>query len=206
MAVKLPLSPCPCVIYATSQDDESAKVPLQIVGAPVQPITEPATTSVPVRLVASLSTPLSVSSWFGGPKDVTLMLHVTNLETVALRTVAVSVSVGRSTGSAAAVAGRTIAVLPVGATRKLDIPLTIPAVTYGHYKVVAEVSTEEGNISATVQTSSWPWALLVIGVELVLLFVTAILRRKRRRRVVSGQIPASRDSVEATAEQVPETV
>jgi hypothetical protein len=94
----------------------------------------------------------------------------------------------------------------VGARRTLKIPLTIPAFTYGHYTVVAQVATEDGNTSATVQTSSWPWALLVIGVEVVLLVVTAILRRRRRRRVVSGQIPASRDSVEVPTEQVPETV
>jgi hypothetical protein len=206
LTVRLPLTPCPCVIYVTSQDGASAKVPLQIVGAPVQPITEPPATSVPVRLVASLSTPLSVSSWFGGPRHETLKLRVSNLESIALRAVAVSVTVGRSNGSAAAVAGRTLPLLAVGATRTLQIPLTIPAFTYGHYTVTAHVATEEGDTSKALQTTSWPWALFVIGIELVLLAVTAVLRRLRRRRVVSGQISAPRESIEAPKEQVPETV
>jgi hypothetical protein len=187
--VRIPLSPCPCVIFVTSTSGQSSKIPIQIVGAPYRPISVPVPTVVPVKLASSLDVPLSVSSWFGGPKDLTLNLRVTNLTGTMLPQSVITVTVGRKASSAATVAGQTLAMLPAGATRTVRIPFTIPAVTYGHYSVFAQVATEQGSVTSSLPTTSWPWAWLVVIIELILLVAVSTVRRGRERRLARAEPP-----------------
>jgi hypothetical protein len=72
-----------------------------------------------------------------------------------------------------------------GISRIVELPITIPAVTFGHYTVRVQVATGSGNVVTSAQTTSWPWGLLVlliIVVDLILFALAAMVRRARRRR------------------------
>ena len=183
LTVRLPKTPCPCVFFVTSVSDQSVKIPLQIVGAPVAVI--PTTASDRVKLTASISTPLSVSSWFGGPKPANVELRLTNATGSTLPSPVVSVTVGRGNAPTWLAAGRSLQPLPTGTSRRVEIPITIPAVTFGHYTVRVQVATGSGNVATSVQTTSWPWGLLVlliVVVDLILFAIASTVRRARRRR------------------------
>jgi len=184
--VQLPPTPCPCVFLVTTPGSFSGvKTPVTIVGAPVAPIVPKGPPPPPVVLSASLDAPTSVSSAFGGPKDTTLLLRVKNTSGVTLPSPSLSVTVGHGADPTGYVTSRPMAPLAAGAVRLLKIPVTIPAFTYGDYTVQAQVDSGLGTVSRSVDTSSYPWALLVILVILLVLLLVWITR-VLRRRVDSG--------------------
>lgn len=190
----IPQTPCPCVIFVTDEFGQSTKIPIQIVGAPVEPIIPSINPLLPLAMKATLDTPTSVSSWFGGPKDVDLSLRVKNTSGAALPSPVVSVRVGRGDSPTEFVAGQRLATLPVGASRVVHIPLTIPAVTFGHYTVEVQAAVDGTTVTTSVQTSSWPWAWLVIAIQLILIVIVLILRRLRRGRDFEAEPPPLTES------------
>jgi hypothetical protein len=184
LVVRLPKTPCPCAFFVTSVIGDSARIPLQILGAPVALI--PPETSAGVKLAAKISTPLSVWSWFGGPKPVKVEVRLTNSTGATLVTPVVSVTVGRGSHPTWLAAGRSLQSIPAGIGRVLEIPITIPAVTFGHYTLRVQVATVSGNVATSAQTTNWPWGLLVlliVIVDLILFAVAGMVRRSRRRHV-----------------------
>jgi hypothetical protein len=183
VTVRLPKTPCPCVFFVTSVSGQSAKIPLQIVGAPVALI--PQNSSGRVKLTATINTPFSVSSWFGGSKPAKVELRLINSTAATLPDPVVSVTVGRGNHPTWLAAGRTLRPVAAGISRIVELPITIPAVTFGHYTVRVQVATGSGNVVTSAQTTSWPWGLLVlliIVVDLILFALAAMVRRARRRR------------------------
>jgi hypothetical protein len=184
LTVRMPKSPCPCVFFVTSTSGQNVKIPLQIVGAPFALIPQASGGASP-KVTATLSTPQSVSSWFGGPKSVTVAVRLTNRSSTPLLSPVVSVHVGRGTHPTWLAAGLTIRTVPAGASRTVTIPFSIPAITFGHYTVRVDADTNAESVSASAQTTSWPWGLLIVllvVLELIFLAVTAMIRRARRRR------------------------
>jgi hypothetical protein len=183
LTVRLPQTPCPCVFFVTSDLGEAVKIPLKIIGAPVALILPPS--SAGVKVTATISAPLSVSSWFGGPKPETVLLRLTNNSGTTFPNPVVSVTVGRGSHPAWMAAGSSIGPLPAGVSRTVDVPITVPAVTFGHYTVRVNVATGAGNVSTSAETTSWPWGLLVLLIvvlDLVLFAIAGMVRRARRRR------------------------
>ena len=183
LIVRLPKTPCPCAFFVTDVSGQSAKIPLRIVGAPVALI--PPDSSGGVELTATISTPVSVWSWFGGPKPADVEVRLTNSTGATLPTPVLSVTVGRGTHPTWLAAGRSLQPIPAGVSRRIEIPITIPAVTFGHYTVRVQVATGSGNVATTAQTTSWPWGLLgllIVIVDLILFAVAGMVRRARRRR------------------------
>jgi hypothetical protein len=183
--VQLPPTPCPCVFSVTTPGSfTGVKVPLTIVGAPDVPIPTQAVPAHPVALTARIQSGSSVSSWFGGPRPVTLMLTVANLSSVALQTATLVVHVGHGPDPTGFVVARPMAALAVGSTRVVQVPVTIPPVTYGQYTVAAQVITGLGSATAAATTTTYPWGLLVVALAIVvgLVLMLVVLRRRRRRR------------------------
>jgi hypothetical protein len=183
LTVRVPPSPCPCVVAVAAQTGlDVVDVPITILGARTAPIPPPAAPVAPVALSAKILTPISVSSWFGGPKTVTLVLRVSNKSFIAYGTPTLTVNVGRGPNPSSFVLGRTLAPLAVGATQVLRIPVTLPAFTAGNYSVRAQVITGQGQVATVVGTRSYPWGLFVVGVVVLLAVGRGIWRRERRRR------------------------
>jgi hypothetical protein len=181
LTVRLPPSPCPCVVMVASQGSFSGrKVPITIFGAPTAAI-PPQSPRASVALNASLVTPKSASALFGGPKSVTLILRVTNLSSMAYESPTLTVNVGKGPHPSGFVLGRQLDTLGARTTRVLDIPVTIPAFTFGQYTVRAQVMTPTGPFATTVGTSSYPWGLFVAGAVVLFVVALALWRRVRRR-------------------------
>jgi hypothetical protein len=184
LTVRMPKTPCPCVFFVTSIFGQSVKIPLQIVGAPFALVPQTSGAMSP-NLSATINTPRSVSSWFGGPKPVTVNLHLTNRSNAALPAPVVTVNVGKGSHPTWLAAGLTMRNVPAGASRTVSIPISIPAITFGHYTVRVDVDANSETLSTSAQTTSWPWGLLIlllVVLELTFLAVTAMIRRARRRR------------------------
>ena len=182
LVVQAPPTPCPCVVMVTASGSfAGVKAPLTISGAPSAPLPPVTPPGPPVRLVPTVDEPVSVSSLFGGPKDVTLVLTVKNTSGVALNAPALSVSVGRGSDPTGFVEGRQLAPLPAGASRTLRIPVRIPPFTYGDYTIRSSVATGQGTVAENTPVSSYPWGLLAVVVLLVALVLLWIVRRMRRR-------------------------
>jgi hypothetical protein len=181
LTVRLPPSPCPCVVMVADQGSFSGvQTPITIFGAPTAVI-QPPSPQATVSLYASLVTPESASAWFGGPKAVTLILRVKNLSSMAYGSPTLTVNVGRGSNPNGFVLGRQLAPLGAGGTRVLRIPVTIPALTFGRYTVRAQVTTPTGSVATVVETSSYPWGLFVAG-AIILIAAGLILWRRRRHR------------------------
>jgi hypothetical protein len=188
LTVRLPPSPCPCVVTVADQGSFSGvRVPIIIFGAPtaVIPTQSP---RAPVALHASLVTPRSASAWFGGPKAVTLILRVTNLTSIAYGSPTLTVNVGRGPNPSGFVLGKQLDPLGARGTRVLRIPVTIPAFTFGRYTLRAQVMTPTGPVAIVVGTSSYPWGLFAVGAIMLSAAALILWRRVRRRK---GQQPRS---------------
>ncbi len=182
LTVRPPPTPCPCVFLVTAAGSfDGVKVPITIAGAPSAPLPAATPPGPPVRLSPKIEAPVSVSSWFGGPKDATLVLTVTNTSGIALNEPALSVTVGRGGTPTGFVAGRQLAPLPAGASRTLRIPVRIPLFTFGAYTVRSTVATGQGAVAADTPVRTYPWGLFAVGVLLVALVLLAVVRRLRRR-------------------------
>jgi hypothetical protein len=183
LVVKLPPTPCPCVFSVTTPGSfVGVDVPLTIVGAPDVPIPPQVVPATPVTLSAQVDTPSSVSSWFGGPKPVTLILSVSNRSSVRFRTPTYVVTVGHGPDPTGFVVGQPMAPLAAGATRVVRVPVTIPPFTFGHYTVHVEVTTGLGSATVAARTSTYPWGLVVVLAVLLFALVLEIVRRHRRRK------------------------
>ena len=181
--VKVPPVPCPCVIVVSDPGGQSRNLPLQIAGAPVAAVPPTPRSSAPATLTASLTTPISVSSWFGGPRRATLVVRVTNVSAASFPDPVAAVTVGRGADPTEFAAGGSLAPVPAGATRTERFPVTIPAPTFGHYTVRVQLGTGLGTVATSVPTSSWPWGwLVVLGVVVLMMVLRSIRRRRRRER------------------------
>ena len=195
LTVRLPPSPCPCVVAVANESGLSAvDVPITIIGAPVVAIPPQPAPVAPVRLSAKVLTPMSVASWFGGPKKVTLVLRVTNLSPIAYESPALSVNVGKGPNPSGFVLGRPLARLAVGATEVLRIPVTLPAITAGRYSVQAKVVTGQGEVATVVRTSSYPWGLFVVA---ALIIQAGLLLIRNRVRARLGRAPGPPSTTDA---------
>jgi len=182
LVVQAPPTPCPCVVMVTAAGSfAGVKAPLTIAGAPSAPLPPVTPPGPPVRLIPTVDAPVSVSSWFGGPKDVTLVLTVKNTSGVPLNAPALSVTVGRGSAPTGFVEGRPLAPLPAGASRTLRVPVRIPPFTYGDYTIRSTVATGQGAVATNIPVTSYPWGLLAVVLLLVALMLLWFVRRIRRR-------------------------
>ena len=178
----LPPSPCPCVVAVTTQGSFSAvDAPITIRGARTVPVRSHSVPPAPVTVSGKVDSSLSPSSWFGGPRSVTLVLRITNVSSIAFGTPTLTVNVGRGRNPSGFVVGEPLAPLAVGATEVLRIPVTLPAFTAGGYSVRAQVITGQGEVATVVRTSSYPWGLFVVAALLLQAALLFIRNRVRAR-------------------------
>jgi hypothetical protein len=196
--VRLPPSPCPCVVLVTNENSFfGEKVPITIIGAPTAAVPPQAASGVPIVLSAQIVTHGSVSAWFGGPKAVTLLLRVSNLSSITYESPTLTVNVGRGPNPSNFVVGKTMAPLAPRVTQIERIPVTLPAFTFGDYTVRAQVITGDGNVAVLAGTNSYPWGLFVV-LLLILLAATLFIWRRVRRRQERQALANPADDLDAS--------
>ncbi|GIF93556.1 hypothetical protein [Catellatospora chokoriensis] len=181
LTVGEPPRPCPCVVHAAAVGaGESGHVdaPLDVSGHPTGPVPVPARTQAQVDVVeARLTGGGSVSAWFGGPQQRTLVYTVRNAGASALTGAPLTVRVGNGLD---AVPTPPTGELRPGETRTYEVAVTIPFAAFGAYPVTVELG---GLGRAKAVHQAYPWGLVLLNVIGLALIGFGVLRLLRRRRV-----------------------
>jgi hypothetical protein len=194
-----PPSLCPCVVRAVSLgSDDMATTPVRVPGvaemppgaAGVEP--PPAVTELTVvsRLVADGS---PWGPWIGTAPKRTLVVTVANTGDAPVDDAVLSITVGPSdppTGFTEPVA---LGAFDVGEVRKVEVPVELPALTWGGYRVHGEISGADEPVEFAESTSSYPWLLIVLGILGVAHLALILLRRAIRKRLPDDDSSAMGD-------------
>lgn len=188
LVVTSPTLPCPCVVLASStQNEEKAIATLDLVGHPVGSIIESAT-QIPLRLTLEARRARGglvgpVRSTLGGPISYEVTVTVTNQTSDVLSGVVVAGTAGRTRNDD--VAGLDLpAVGPLepGQTWVYTAYPTVPAPAIGDFVFQVVASGAGPSVTTDQSVRSFPVGLVVLGVVFAVDVVAIIWRRLARRR------------------------
>jgi hypothetical protein len=198
ITVALPPKPCPCVVHvATQADTGTVDIPFEIPGAPTAPPSQLLITRS-VDVVSSITGSGPLSAYFGGQAQRELVLTLTNTGNQALENLPLNLTVGKGqdpTTPLTSPDGLPLQIprIEAGASVEVRQPFTIDAPAFGQYTVKGsfvgldsitvdgERQANAGDLSFRSTTSTYPWALIVIG---WLLLQIPLLGLYKRRPVV----------------------
>lgn len=186
--ISRPPKPCPCTVHLTSpQSPAVVDLPVEVAGLPTAPIEDLRTDQrLSASVKASGSGPI-LWSWFGGSanRTATVTLENTGLDPVTGASLVVTVGKGEDPTQN----GVTIALDPIGAGQVVtrDIPITVPAGTFGQVTVKATVVGAATVIDARATTTVYPWGFLVLA--WLLLQIPLLGLYKRRSVVFVDEVP-----------------
>lgn len=188
LMVSSPSLPCPCVVLASStQNEERAVAALDLVGHPVGPIIESAT-QIPLRLTvearrAGGGLVGSVRSTLGGPTAYEVTVTVTNQTSDVLSGVVVAGTAGRTRNDDVAELDLpAVGPLEPGQTWAYTARPTVPAPAIGSFVFQAVASGAGPTVTADDSVRAFPLGLVVLGVVLAVDVAAIIWRRLARRR------------------------
>ena len=190
-----PPSLCPCVVRAVSLGSfDMATTPVRVPGVPELPADPrddeqpPAVTELTVssRLVEDGS---PWGPWIGTAPKRKLVVMVANSGSVPVDDAVLSMAVGRSDPPTGFIEPVALGSIDVGEVRKVEVPVELPALSWGDYQVHGEISGTTEPVEFTESTSSYPWLLIVLGVFGVAHFVLILIRRAIRRRLPDDDPP-----------------
>ena len=184
--VSAPAPTCPCVVRAsTTTNDEVAVAPIELIGHPTGPIVLPKggpRLDVSVRASKAARGLLAgLRSAVGGPTAYDVTVTVRNPTSLQVEHVAVAASAHGSRGDVDALDLPEIGALGPGESWARTVRSTVPAPVVGTFRWVATASGAGPAVSATTQTRSRPF-LLVLIVAVLLADVMAIVWRRAVRR------------------------
>ena len=180
LTVAAPPGGCPCRVRATTLDTRlSATAPLAVAGAPppAEATARQAATRPPTVIAAYLERTDGWTAHFGAPARRTLVLRLRN-EQPAPATVTWSFSVGRGPDPTGFVTAADPAEFAAGEEREIRVPVTLPALAVGDYRIHGDIVTAGAASRVTASTDHQPWGLAgMLG-----LVVTALAALQIRRR------------------------
>jgi hypothetical protein len=184
MEVVLPPTPCPCVLFVTDRTSTfSTRIPLDIVGAPTQPVVSSAPAPEQPRLEVEARVVGGSNAWslLGGPVRRTLRLTLHNTGEVPINPV-ISTRWGRGDNRRRILNAPAQELLAPGETRTVDLEWDIGSPAYGSYEVAGEVVGAGAPVRFSAGTTTWPWLLLFLVAQLLLFVVRGMIRRHLARR------------------------
>ncbi|MGK2947748.1 MAG: hypothetical protein ACSLFP_04185 [Acidimicrobiales bacterium] len=186
LVVAEPPVPCPCVIKATSQSDQSAATaPLAVQDVPVVPLEDQTEMNRIERAVEVSAIELEGSgpwtAWLGAGASRTLSFTIENVGDVAVHDPPVTVTIGKGATPGGVVRAPELGSIEPGESVDVDIPVTYDALSFGRHSAVVKVDGFATPAVATAHTSTYPWALIAIGLVLLQLILLRIRNRIRRR-------------------------
>jgi hypothetical protein len=178
IVVGIPPKPCPCVVHVSSPENNDANdVPFEVIGAETaQPTLQITTRSIEAQ--QSISGIGPIASWFGAGAERTIDLEVTNTGSTSLENPDVRVTAGTGDDPTDVVARPDLGLIAPGQSVTVQIPVQFPAFTFGRLTVLTSFAGLDEPTSVSSTTSSYPWALIVIGWLLIQIPLLGLWRRK----------------------------
>jgi len=178
LVVHVPPVACPCVVQvAPVEGGASAQAPLQILGAPVGPVTAPGASQGTVSVNVELEGSSSWGEWFGAAPRRTAVVVVTNRTGSTFVDPVVVVSVGNQPVSSPA-----LGTVRSGASATVRVPVAFPWPAVG-WRTVQVTLGATGQSVATGSTRALfvPWGLVAVAALVVQLLLLGLRNRARRR-------------------------
>lgn len=205
--VYAPPRPCPCVVLVSGLSSSYAqRIPVEVVGVPVAPVSSAAPQSKPLTLEVqvSVSGGTSVASLFGGPAKRVLTVTLRNTGTVAIPHPVVAARWGRGGAPTHAITSRVLAALPPDTRRTVQLPFELDPLSIGRYHVRGVVTGATKPVGFEAQTSTYPWGLFAIGLVLLQVVLLA-LRNRARRRLTAREVAARLAALDVLAAATTDT-
>ncbi|MGH9273405.1 MAG: hypothetical protein ACRDZU_02065 [Acidimicrobiales bacterium] len=190
--VYAPPTTCPCVLRAASTDsDEVATAPIDLIGHPMGPIVRSASFEPIEVSLTSRRAPHGVianlRSWVGGPTGYDVTVSVRNRSTETLEHVVLAGSAGRGrTDDVTALAIPPVGALAPGQTWEHTFRATVPAPVLGGFVWQVTASGAGPSVSAVDTTTSLPLGFILLAVMFVIDVGAMVWRRLARRRHQQG--------------------
>lgn len=166
-------------------------------GATIAPASEGSldgAASTPLRVVgAVLIGSDSWTTWFGAAPTRTLVLTLENTGRTTIADIPVALEVGRSANPTTNVAIPSLGTLGPGEKRRYEVPVTFPAFAFGSYSAAGQIAVQGEPLTFVASTSSYPWALIVLPL-VVVLEVVLLRGRNRLRRAIQESSTRSRET------------
>jgi hypothetical protein len=190
LTVAAPPKPCPCVVRATTlAGDAVALRRIEIAGVGTAPVTR--------RPLPDISDYLAVTavrfedrpgwtSWFGAGFSRTLLLTIRNVGPDRVDTAELAITSGRGADPKGFVASPPLGTIERGENVTLRVAVRYDALSFGTYRVKAQISGFGEPIVVRRGTSIYPWALFV-SLALVVQLTLLALRNRARRRLLRDE-------------------
>jgi hypothetical protein len=206
LTVADPGKPCPCVVRVTDSESSGiAVVAIDIVGLSVA---TPTATPLP-----DLSSAIEVidphvvghgdwTAWFGAGSHRSFVFTVRNKGAVALRDPPLSIVFGRGNDPHGFVAAPKVGDLEPGQLKTFQVPVSVDLLTWGDFTVRGDIGNVGPPVVFLARTSNRPWGLVVLGLvflQLLLLALRNIVRRRLHREVDEEEAPTVEEAEEAVA-------
>ncbi|HEX6420559.1 MAG TPA: hypothetical protein VFZ77_18810 [Acidimicrobiales bacterium] len=192
VTVRVPPSPCPCVILVTGLEGGGrAVVPLEVDGVPRAPVERPE--PAPVAEVAVDEARLEGggpwTSWFGAGATRTLVLVVRNSGN-APADARLTVTAGPGDDPDGWVPSPGPVRVEAGERRIVRVPVRFEPLGFGRHSVVGAVAAGGGEQPFRASAGVHPWGLYGLAAVVLLVLVGVPAGRRRRRRRPDGAPPA----------------
>jgi hypothetical protein len=183
------------VFVTKPTSDFVARLPVAIAGAPVAPVipARPAESHIDV-LEATLTGSTNPAQWFGLAASRTLSITLRNVGNVPTRHLTIYASLDQTP-----IGSQRLPDLAARGERTYLIPVELPPLAVGSVTINGRLYGSTGQSSAFhVPESVFPWGLIVVAlivIQLVLLSIRNILRRRRERQLLDeAPLDAEEDS------------
>ncbi len=182
-----PPSPCPCVIQVSNQGSPVvATAPVEIPEAAFADLDEQAVDPSPSRQLALsgwIEGTGPWTAWLGASPRRTVVITAENVGDVATDDSVVSLALGGGDDPTGFLESVEVGRLAPGESERFEIPIELGALAFGSYTVTGEIAALDEPATFSAQTSSYPWALILIPLAAVVQFVLLRVRNRVRNRL-----------------------
>ncbi len=187
--VSPPPTPCPCVVRLTAiGGTASATTPVTVVGAPVAdpssgPVEFPAVVRALEVTKVSVEDTGSWTEWFGASPSRVLVVTLRNSGTVAVDDPPIVLAVGKGAHPTGEVDSPKLGTLQPDEAREYRIPFELGPMAFGTYTIRGAIPGLADPLEFSGHTTSYPWALIIIPVAVVVQWLLLRGRNRLRDRI-----------------------
>ena len=177
-----PPKPCPCVLHAYSpQTTQVVNYPVEIAGLPTAtPVKDSSSRAATVTAAIDGSGPWT--AWFGGAASRELVLNITNTGTLPINELPMTIYLGKGEDPTEFLTQARSGQVAPGETSQVVVPFELPALSFGSYTARTVIDGLDQQVTARADTSTYPWALLVVAWLIIQIPLLGLHRRRQQAR------------------------